>query len=79
MSCEGLISSDCTLNREARTLWRSEVTTWGFLESPAARPEQIRRALIQTLQQELWARLEQKPQWERQELVATFKELLEAP
>ena len=44
------------------------MTTCGFLESPGARPQEIREALIQVLQGKFSALLRQKTRWEGDEL-----------
>lgn len=44
------------------------MTTWALLESPGARPQEIRETLIQALQDKFSALLRQKTRWEGDEL-----------
>jgi hypothetical protein len=48
------------------------MTTWGFLESPGARPKEIREALIQVFQSKFSTLLRQKSRWEGDELRVAF-------
>lgn len=44
------------------------MTTWALLESPGARPQEIREALIEALQNKFSTLLRQKNRWEGDEL-----------
>lgn len=44
------------------------MTTWALLESPGARPQEIREALIEALQNKFSTLLRQKTRWEGDEL-----------
>jgi hypothetical protein len=48
------------------------MTTWSLLESPGARPQEIREALMQVLQGKFSALLRQKTRWEGDELRVAF-------
>jgi hypothetical protein len=49
------------------------MTTWGLLESPGARPKEIRETLIQVLQKEFSTLLRQKTRREGDEVKVTFE------
>jgi hypothetical protein len=65
-------SSEPTSHRREQDSREDKMTTWALLESPAARPKEIREALIDVLQNKLSALLRQKTRWEGDELRVAF-------